>query len=53
LVALWQVVVKVDLLATFFTIIDGLKGFHQIPLHPDSHHLTTFIVSLAAIATVT
>ena len=29
--------------ATVFTKLDCNSGFHQIPLHPDSQELTTFI----------
>jgi hypothetical protein len=24
-------------------VVDGFKGFHQVRIHPGSHHLTTFI----------
>jgi hypothetical protein len=29
--------------AKYFTTIDAVQGYHQIPLHPDSQKLTTFI----------
>ena len=28
----------------FFCKLDALSGFHQIELHPDSWHITTFII---------
>ena len=29
--------------ARFFTTVDAVQGYHQVPLHEDSQHLTTFV----------
>ena len=29
--------------AQFFTTVDAVQGYHQVPLHEDSQHLTTFV----------
>jgi transposase InsO family protein len=41
-----QVVAQVPPTAKFFTVVGGLKGFHQLELHPDSRPLTTFVTPL-------
>jgi hypothetical protein len=36
-------VAEIDDDATFFSSFDAANGYYQIPLHPDSQHLTTFM----------
>ena len=38
----WHIVNAIPASARFFTVMDGLKGFHQIDLCPESRKLTTF-----------
>ena len=38
----WHLVCRIPASAHFFTVLDGLKGFHQIDLAKSSRKLTTF-----------
>jgi hypothetical protein len=42
----WQVVTQVSPQAAVFTVLDGLKGFHQLELDEPSRKLTTFATIL-------
>jgi hypothetical protein len=42
----WQVVTQIPLTAQFFTVLDGLKGFHQLELDEPSRPWTTFATPL-------
>ena len=39
----WQTVCTIPSTARFFTVLDGLKGFHQVELDEASRKLTTFV----------
>jgi hypothetical protein len=41
-----QVVCRVDPEAKFFSVFDGLKGFHQVELDKASRRLTTFVAPI-------
>jgi hypothetical protein len=36
-------VAEIDSEIRFFTSFDAVNGYYQIPLHPSSQHLTTFM----------
>jgi hypothetical protein len=42
----FQTVTQIDKEATVFTVLDGLKGFHQLELDKESRRLTTFTTPL-------
>ena len=38
-------VTRIPRAAAYFTVLDGQKGYHQVPLHKDDRHLTTFLAA--------
>ena len=39
----WQTVSTISPAARFYTVLDGLKGYHQVELDPQSRRLLTFV----------